>query len=86
MIINKQSGMRSEVPTAVIDLKAVPPPAAQTSLRWRQNANAERMAERASAFSLGVLQSKTPFRYASAERTRTHWWAPWQMVDRVGIW
>ncbi|MDR1149325.1 MAG: hypothetical protein LBK66_11910 [Spirochaetaceae bacterium] len=38
---NYQSG--GKAPTAVIEVNAAPPPTAQTSLRWRQDANAERM-------------------------------------------
>ncbi|MDR1147821.1 MAG: hypothetical protein LBK66_04245 [Spirochaetaceae bacterium] len=43
-IINEQLGMRSDRGvTTAIEPKTAPPPTAQTSLRRRQNANAERM-------------------------------------------
>jgi hypothetical protein len=39
-------------PIAAIEVNASPPPTAQTSLRWREYAGAERMDEHASVFIL----------------------------------
>ncbi|MDR1148713.1 MAG: hypothetical protein LBK66_08790 [Spirochaetaceae bacterium] len=67
--------------TAAIDVSASPPPTAQTSLRWRQAASAERMrnllvgwrARMLIALALPTARSKCCFRYANAERMRTRW-------------